>query len=68
MLELSREGLERRDRCNEAGENESRFLTPLQTAAESGQTFAEVLVQRFSSQWQGDIDVALAQMCKETFS
>lgn len=68
MLDLARQGLERRNICNADGDNESRYLTPLQAAAESGQTFAEVLLQRFHRQWQGNIDIALAQMCKETFS
>ena len=68
MLELSRQGLERRDFRNDDGVDESHYLLPLQKAAESGLTFAEQLIQRFSDQWQQDMDVALPAMCEETFS
>lgn len=67
MLELSRQGLERRDFRNGEGVTESQYLLPLQRAAESGLTFAEQLIQNFSDQWQEDMDVALPAMCRETF-
>lgn len=66
MLDLARQGLERRNIRN--GEGESRYLLPLQKAAETGKTFAEELVQRYSVQWRENIDTALAVICKETFS
>jgi glutamate--cysteine ligase len=68
MLDLARQGLERRNVRNDDHYDESRYLSPLRRAAETGQTFAEVLVQRYSDEWNGDIDTALAAMCKETFS
>lgn len=68
MLELSRDGLERRGICDEAGSTESQYLQPLQQAAESGQTFADQLIQNFSTQWHKNMDIALPAMCKETFS
>lgn len=68
VLDLSRQGLERRNFRNEEGATESHYLLPLQHAAESGKTFAEQLIHRFSDQWQADMDVALPAMCRETFS
>jgi glutamate--cysteine ligase len=68
MLDLARQGLERRNIRNHEGADESRYLVPLQNAAETGQTFAEALVQRYSGQWRENIDTALAAMCRETFS
>lgn len=68
MLELSRQGLKRRDFRNSENADESQCLLPLQQAAESGQTFAEGLKQKFAEDWRGNIDIALAAMCKETLS
>ena len=68
MLDLARQGLERRNVCNGEGVDESQYLLPLQEAAEARQTFAEALVKKYSGQWQGNIDIALAAMCQETFS
>ena len=65
MLELSRQGLERRNYRNDAGFSESYYLRPLQRAAESGQTFAEQLIHQFSDQWNKDMDIALPAMCEE---
>ena len=68
MLDLARQGLERRDVQSHGGVDESRYLLPLQQAAETGQTFAEELVQKHSESGRDDIDTALAAMCQETFS
>jgi glutamate--cysteine ligase len=68
MLDLAGDGLERRNIRNREGADESLYLLPLQKAAESGRTFAEELMRRFSGQWREDIDIALAAMCKETMS
>ena len=68
MLGLAREGLDRRNFLNGAGVSESHYLLPLLEVAESGQTFAEQLIQNFSSQWQEEMKIALPAMCRETFS
>ena len=68
MLDLSRDGLERRGICDDKGDTESQYLQPLQHAADSGQTFAEKLIHDFSNQWQKDMDIALPAMCRTTFS
>ncbi len=59
MLDLSRQGLERRNFRNNEASDESQYLLPLQEAAEAGRTFAEELKRRFSGEWQADIDLAL---------
>lgn len=68
MLDLARQGLERRNFRNLDNVTESHYLLPLQQAAESGQTFAERLIQNFENQWQKDMDIALPAMCRETFA
>jgi glutamate--cysteine ligase len=68
MLELARQGLQRRGRQNGQGQDESCYLEPLEEAARSGRTFAEELLRRFEDQWRGDMDIALPAMCEETFS
>jgi len=67
MLDLARQGLERRNARNGAGDDESQYLLPLQTAAETGRTFAEQLVRKYSGQWRENTDAAFAAMCQETF-
>jgi len=68
MLDLSRQGLGRRDYRNQERQDESCYLEPLREAAQAGRTFAEELLQRFEHQWLGDIDVAVRAMCEETLS
>jgi len=67
MLHLSRNGLRHRNFQNDQGEDESRFLTPLDEAVESGRTFAEQLVDRVQSEWNGDVAAALPHLCEETW-
>ena len=68
ILQLSRDGLERRGICDDSGATESLYLQPLQQVVDSGQTFAEALKQSFSTRWCKNMDIALPAMCKETFS
>jgi len=68
MLDLSRQGLGRRDYRNQERQDESCYLEPLREAAQAGRTFAEELLQRFEHEWLGDIDVAVRAMCEETLS
>ena len=68
MLDLSRQGLGRRDYRNQKGQDESCYLDPLQEAAEAGRTFAEELLRRYEHEWQGDIDIAVRAMCEEALS
>jgi len=68
MIELSRQGLQRRRQLNDQSRDESVYLEPLQAAIDRGQTFAEVLLDRFEQQWQGDIDVAMRTLSEETLA
>lgn len=68
MIELSRQGLQRRQQWNDQSRDESVYLDPLQAAVDRGQTFAEELLDRFAQQWQGDIDVAMRTLSRETLA
>ncbi len=56
VLEISRAGLAARNRLNRKLRDETGFLDPLWTIAESGQTPAEVMLDAFYSRWNGEID------------
>jgi glutamate--cysteine ligase len=56
MLDLSRSGLRRRNRCNRAGEDETGFLATLEESARSGVTPAEIKLERFRGAWRGSVD------------
>ena len=56
VLEIAREGLDRRGRTDTFGESEAHFLNALWTIAESGETPADELLRRFHGDWQGVID------------
>jgi len=54
MLQISEEGLSRRSK--KLGiENESRYLTPIMEIAESGITQAERHLQKYKTEWDGDL-------------
>jgi glutamate--cysteine ligase len=65
ILELSQQGLQRRNRKNHQGQDESCYLAPLQEVAQTGRTFAEQLLQRYENEWHQDIDIAVHAMCEE---
>ncbi|ATX80787.1 glutamate--cysteine ligase [Mariprofundus aestuarium] len=56
MLQISRSGLERIDASNSAGENETIFLKPLESAVASGQTQAEFWLKLYNGAWNKNID------------
>lgn len=56
MLEIAHEGLGRLNNLNQAGENETLFLAPLQQAITSGQTQAEYWLSAYQNSWHKDID------------
>lgn len=68
LLELSRQGLQRRNLLNDQGQDESCYLAPLEEVARSGVTFAEQLLQRYNNDWQQDIDIAVRAMSEENSS
>jgi glutamate--cysteine ligase len=55
ILAIAEAGLNARARLNGAGDNESGFLDPLREVVARGTTPAEVLLERFHGEWQGDV-------------
>ncbi len=68
ILELSRQGLQRRNLKNQQGQDESCYLSPLQEVAQTGRTFAEQLLQRYENEWHQNIDIAVRAMSEESSS
>ncbi len=66
ILDLARQGLQRRKLRNHQGHDESCFLEPLLEVAQSGRTFAEQHLQRYEHEWHHDIDIAVRAICEET--
>jgi glutamate--cysteine ligase len=56
MLAIARKGLERRARMNWDGQDETRYLKPLDRIVAEGRTLAEEKLGRFEKDWGGDID------------
>lgn len=49
-------GLKNRARINAKNQNETLYLGPLEAIAGTGRTVADRLLDRYNSQWQGNID------------
>ena len=56
MLEIAHGGLARRARLNASGDDETGFLQPLHRIVETGLTPAEILLERFETEWHGSLD------------
>jgi len=54
-LAIARQGLRSRARSDKAGEDETHFLTELDDIAASGVTPAERLIERYKTEWGGDV-------------
>ena len=55
MLEIARDGLARRARRDQSGEDETHFLDGLFAIARSGRTAADEMLERYRTRWAGDI-------------
>jgi len=55
-LVLARAGLTRRDRRDQSGRDETRYLEPLEEIVARGRTPAEELLERFHGPWRGSVD------------
>jgi len=55
-LAISRQGLKSRARLDAMGEDETHFLSELDDIAETGVTPAERLLERYHTEWGGDVD------------
>ena len=56
MLALATGGLQRRQRFNDSGRDESIFLDTLKMIAESGRTPAEDMLKAYHGRWRGGVD------------
>lgn len=54
IVEIAREGLNKRDIKNDKGENESIYLSALDDRLESGKTAADRLLDLYNGEWGGD--------------
>ncbi len=55
VLAIAHDGLAARDEVNSMGENETAFLNPLHTIADTGKSPADVLLDKYADEWGGDL-------------
>ncbi len=56
LLEIATAGLRRRNICDDGGNDETGFLQPLKTIIETRKTPAEVMLDLYHQDWDGEID------------
>ena len=56
LLEIATAGLRRRGICDDGGNDETGFLQPLKTIIETRKTPAEVMLDLYHQDWDGEID------------
>ena len=56
LLEIATAGLRRRSICDDGGNDETGFLQPLKTIIETRKTPAEVMLDLYHQDWDGEID------------
>ena len=61
VLAIARAGLNARGRLNGSGDNEAGFLAPLDEIVVRGKVPAEMLLERYHGEWQGDITRVYAE-------
>ena len=62
VLEIAHAGLAARARLDAGGSNETGFLDPLREIVRSGKTPAEVLLDRYHGDWNGDVSRVYGEM------
>ncbi|MBK8630808.1 MAG: glutamate--cysteine ligase [Sphingomonadales bacterium] len=55
VLAIAHDGLAARGEVNSLGENETAFLNPLHTIADTGKSPADVLLDKYEGEWGGDL-------------
>lgn len=55
VLDIAANGLTRRARLNNAGDNEGGFLDPLREVVATGMTPADRLLSKYEGEWDGDV-------------
>ena len=61
VLDLARQGLNRRGQKDDQGRDEAIFLETLRFAAETGKTPADELLEAYHGRWQGQVDPILRE-------
>jgi glutamate--cysteine ligase len=62
MVGYARHALVRRKHLDRSGRDESHFLDALEPLIESGKTPAELLLEKFSNEWQGSVDPVFTEL------
>lgn len=55
MLIIARDGLKERQKISSSGEDETGYLSALDEIVETGRTPAEILLEKYNSDWKGDV-------------
>ena len=55
VLAISRQGLKQRAKLNAVGDDETLFLAEIEDIAATGVTPAERLLERWKTEWKGDM-------------
>ncbi len=61
MLAIAKKGLQRRDRLDAQGRDETVWLRPLEAIAESGRPSAQEWIDRYEGPWRRSVDPAFAE-------
>ena len=61
VVALARAGLARRARLNASGEDETAYLTPLESIVESGRSPAQGWIERFEGPWRRSVEPAFTE-------
>lgn len=62
ILDISSSGLASRNCLNSSGDNETGYLDPLREIVASGKTVAEVLLEKYHGEWNGDLSRVYDEM------
>jgi glutamate--cysteine ligase len=62
VLDIAHAGLTARDETNSMGDNETAFLNPLRQIIESGKTPADLLLEKYAKDWNGDLSRVYDEM------
>ena len=55
VLDIAHAGLSARDEINSMGDNETAFLNPLRQIVDSGQSPAQILLDKYAGEWNRDL-------------
>ena len=62
MVNISKEGLNARNKLDKTGTNETAFLDILEEIITSGTTPAEKILKKFSETWNGNVNKLIKEL------